>query len=150
MPEIRLIPLDEVLSTKQLQALERGLADLGVDGVPLGEDADLDVEEVLTDDQLADFMDRLEARDLACDVYLPVEFEGKLEVGDHGVGSAYALIEALDELREELSIDEEDEEEDEEDLDLDAIEEQLRSTWRTFLRAANVCIEKEIPLHIFS
>ena len=149
MPELRLIPLEESLTKVQLKALERQLKESGVDQVPLGQDADADLDEALTEDQLTDFMDRLDARDLACDLYLPVEFEGRIEVGDTGVGSAYSLLEVLEELREELDIDEDEEEEEEEDLDMDdAIEEQLRATWRTFMRAANTCIEKQVPLHI--
>ncbi len=149
MPELRLIPLEETLTKAQLKTLERQLSEAGVDQVPLGQDADADLEEALTEEQLTDFMDRLEARDLACDLYLPVEFEGRIELGDTGVGSAYALLEVLEELREELDIDEDEEEEEEEDLDMeDAIEEQLRATWRIFSRAANTCVEKQVPLHI--
>jgi hypothetical protein len=150
MPELKLIPLDETLNSSQLKKLQRQLAEVGVDDVPTGDDVDADLEEVLTEDQLTDFMDRLDARDLACDVYLPVEFEGRIEIGDQGIGSVFALLEVLEELREELDIDEEEEEEEEEDLDLDVIEEQLRSTWRTFLRAANTCVDKQVPLHVLS
>jgi hypothetical protein len=154
MPELRLIPLEETLTKVQLSALERQLKESGVDQVPLGQDADVDLEEALTEEQLTDFMDRLDARDLACDLYLPVEFDGRIDVGDTGVGSAYTLLEVLEELREELDIDEEedeDEDEEEEEIDLDdAIEEQLRATWRTFLRAANTCIEKQVPLHVLT
>jgi hypothetical protein len=149
MPELRLIPLQEMLSKAQLRALERELRDLGIDEIPLGEDADADLEEALTEDQLNDFMDRLEARDLACDVYLPVEFDGRVAVGETGVGSAYALLDALEEIREELDIDEEEEKEEEEELDVDeVIGEQLRLAWRAFLRAANTCVEKQVPLRI--
>jgi hypothetical protein len=150
MPELRLIPLDDVLSKAQLKNLERQLIDIGVEEVPIGADADADLEEALTEDQLTDFMDRLEARDMACDVYLPVEFDGRLEIGEQGVGSAYSLLEALEELREELAIDDDEDEDEEEELDLDVIEEQLRVTWRTFLRAANTCIDKQVPLHVLS
>ena len=65
------------------------------------------------------------------------------------MGSAYALLDALEELREELDIDEE-EEEDEEDMDMEVIEEQLRVTWRVFLRAANTCVDRQVPLHVIS
>jgi len=150
MPELRLIPLDEILGKAQLKKLTHQLADLGIDDIPLADDGDLDLDEILTEDQLTDFMDRLEARDLACDLYLPVEFDGRLDIGDHGIGSAYALLDVLEELREELDIDEDASEEDEEELDLEVIEEQLRSAWRAFLKAANTCVDKQIPLHIRS
>jgi len=153
MPELRLLPLDEVLPKNQLRTLERQLQDLGVDEVPMGEDVEVEFDEALSEDQLTDFMDRLDAHDLACDLYLPVEFEGRVQLGDHGVGSAYALVDALEEIREELGIEEEDDEdEDEEELELDlsVIEEQLHYSWRTFVKAASVCIEKCVPLHIVS
>ncbi len=151
MPELRLIPLDEVLSQNQLQKLGRQLEELGVDEVPLGEDSDAEFDEVLSEELLTDFMDRLEAHELACDLYLPVEFEGRVEIGDQAVGSAHALLEALEELREELGIEEdEDEDEEEEELDLDVIEEQLRTSWRLFQKAATTCVEKQVPLHILS
>jgi hypothetical protein len=150
MSELRLIPLDEVLSKSHLKALERELAEQGIEDIPLGNDGDVDLEEVLTEDQLTDFMDRLDARDLACDVYLPLEFEGRVEIGERGVGSVYALLDVLEELREELDIDEEEDEEEEEEIDLGVIEEQLRSTWRTFLRVANTCVEKQVPMYVVS
>ncbi len=149
MAELRLIPLDEVLSKSQLRTLERQLQEHGVDEVPMGED-EVEFDEALSEDTLTDFMDRLDAHDLACDVYLPVEFEGRIKIGDQGVGSAYALIDALEEIREELGIEEEDEEEEEEELDLGVIEEQLHDAWRAFVKAANTCVEKQVPLHIVS
>jgi hypothetical protein len=112
----------------------------------------VEFDEALTDEQLTDFMDRLDAHDLACDFYLPVEFEGRVELGEHGVGSAYSLLDALEEIREELGIEEDgaEDEEEEEELDLDVIEEQLRYVWRTFLKAASTCVEKQVPLQIVS
>ena len=151
MPELRLIPLDEVLSKSQLRTLERQLQEHGVDEVPLGED-EVEFDGALSEDTLTDFMDRLDAHDLACDLYLPVEFEGRIKIGDQGVGSAFALIDALEEIREELGIEEEDEdgEEPEEELNLGVIEEQLHDAWRAFVKAANTCVEKQVPLHIVS
>lgn len=148
MPELRLLPLEETLSKTQLGNLKRQLAELGVDELPTT-DEDVDLDEAVTEDQLTDFMDRLDAHDMACDLFLPLEFDGVVEIGDHSVGSAYALLEALEELREELDIDEEESEE-EEDIDMEVIEEQLRTTWRAFLRAANTCIDRQVPLQIIS
>jgi len=148
MAELRLLPLGDTLSEKQLKVLRSELVELGVDDLNEGDD-DADLEEALTEDQLTDFMDRLDAHDLACNIYLPVEFEGVVEMGDISVGSAYSLLDALEELREELDIDEE-EEEDEEDMDLEVIEEQLRITWRVFLRAATTCVDRQVPLHVIS
>jgi hypothetical protein len=87
---------------------------------------------------------------MACDIYLPLEFEGVLEVEDRNVGSAFALLEALEDLREELDIDDEPGEDDEEDmeLELEVIEENLAYSWRAFMRAATRCIDQQIPLHV--
>lgn len=151
MAELRLIPLDEMLNKTQLKNLKRQLMEFGVDDLPYGSDDDVDLEETLNDDPLTDFMDRLEAHDLACDMYLPVEFDGTLELGEKSIGSAYALLDALEELREELAIDEEPSDDEEEvEVDLEVIEEQLRFTWRIFLRAASTCVDRQVPLHVIS
>jgi hypothetical protein len=151
MPELRLLPLQDTLNSSQMDRLMGELAELGVQGLPDGDD-DVDLDEAVTEDQLTDFMDRLDAHDLACDLYLPVEFEGVFEVDDQKVGSAHALLEALEELREELAIDEEDSEEDEEvEIEIEeVIEEQLRFAWRVFLRAATTCVDRQVPLHVIS
>jgi hypothetical protein len=151
MPELRLLPLQDTLSNTQLDRVRGELIELGAGDLPDGDD-DVDLDEAVTEDQLTDFMDRLDAHDLACDLYLPVEFEGVFEVDDQKVGSAYALLEALEELREELAIDEEDSEDDDEvEVEIEeVIEEQLRFAWRVFLRAANTCVDRQVPLHIIS
>ena len=147
MPELRLLPLEETLSRTQIAQVRAELTALGAGDLPPDDD-DVDLDEVVTDDQLTDFMDRLEAHDLACDLYLPLEFDGVFEVEEQKVGSAQALLEALEELREELAIDEESTDaEDEGELE-DVIEEQLRFAWRVFLRAAITCVERQVPLHV--
>lgn len=150
MAELRLIPLDDILNKNQRKKLLQQLAELGINNLPDDNDDDVDLEESLNDDQLTDFMDRLDAHDLACDLYLPIEFDGTLDLGERSVGSAYALLDALEELREELDIDDDSSEEEEEELDMEVIEEQLRFTWRIFLRAANTCIERQVPLFVIS
>jgi hypothetical protein len=151
MPELRLFPLTEKVSDVHLSALTKELQELGVKEFPEPDEDVLDLEEPLGDDQLTDFMDRLEAHDLACDIYLPLEFDGTVEVDDQNVGSAYALLDALEELREELSIDDEGADIEEDEIEIEeVILEQLRFTWRSFLRAANTCIERQVPLHVLS
>ena len=148
MAELRLLPLEELFNEAQMSTLRQELSEIGVDGLPAANEEDAELNEVLGDDALTDFMDRLEAHDLACAVYLPVEFEGTFSVAETTVGSAHALIEALEELRVELDIDEEGDADSEDDLDLEVIEEQLRHVWSSFLRAANTCIERQIPLRV--
>lgn len=149
MAELRLVSLDEVFTDAQLERLRADLAEVGVEKLPDGED-DTELEEVVAEDPLTDFVDRLEASDLACDIYLPIEFEGLLEAGDVTVGSVYALLEVLEDLREELDIDSDDGDEDEDELDMDVIEEQLRFVWRIFMRAASTSIDRQMPFQVVS
>ena len=46
----------------------------------------------MDDNALSEFMDRLEGHDIAADIYLPVEFEGIVEVADLRVGSLPLLL----------------------------------------------------------
>jgi len=85
---------------------------------------------------------------------MPVEFEGRVVVGDFRVASSQALLDVLEEMREELSVDteepEEDEEEDEEEEEDEGtvIEAQLRHIWHLVADGATESIEKGLPLHI--
>jgi hypothetical protein len=98
----------------------------------------------------------LDAHDVAADIYLPLEFDGPLTVGEFRVASAYSLQETLEEMKEELAIeDEEFEDEDEEEED-DAeevdegsvIEAQMRNIWQLVTDACSESIEKHYPLHL--
>ena len=48
---------------------------------------------------------------------MPVEFEGRVTVGEYRVASSQALMDVLEEMREELNVDAEEEDEDEEEED---------------------------------
>jgi hypothetical protein len=148
MPNLKLIPLSETLSEEELAKLAGQLGDLGIKLDDADDSHDLD--EVLGEDQLTDFMDKLDALDVACDVYLPQEFEGVLEVGERTVGSAPALLEALEELRDELDIDDDSADMADDEIDLEMIEEQLSYAWHLFSRAANASVARGIPLHVIS
>ncbi|PIE17362.1 MAG: hypothetical protein CSA65_09145 [Proteobacteria bacterium] len=145
MPELKLIPLADVLSDDEINALSAQLAEVGAE-LPEEDDDYDELEDALGDDQLTDFLDKLDAHEIACDTYLPAEFEGQLTVADRTFGSAHMLVEALEEIREELDIDAEDPLDDEDELDLSAIEEQLSHAWNVFARGANACIARSIPL----
>lgn len=147
MPELRLIPLQETMAADDLAILVQKLEELASETLPEADDSH-DLDDVLSEDQLTDFMDRLEAHDIACDVYLPMEFEGRLEVGDRNIGSGHTLLEALEEIRDELDIDQESDSEVDEELDLEVIEEQLSYAWHLFARGANACVARQIPLHV--
>ena len=148
MAELKLMPIGDTLAPEDVRNLNRLLKELGAGPAP-HTDESLELDEVLSENQLADFFDRLEAHEMACDIYLPLEFEGRLEVGDgQTIGSTHALLEALNEIRDELNIFDDSELEYYEALYLEIVEEQLTYAWHTFTKAANACIEQHIPLHV--
>jgi hypothetical protein len=110
----------------------------------------------LSEEAMTEFMDRLDAHDIAADIYLPIEFEGPLTVGDYRVGSAQALQETLEEMKEELAIEDDDYEDEDEDEEDDGeevdegsvIEAQMRNIWQLVSDACGESIEKNFPLHL--
>ena len=103
---------------------------------------------------LTEFLDRLDAHDLGAEIYVPLEFEGRVTVGDFRVASSQALLDVLEEMREELNVDAEEDDEDEEDEEEDdedegtVIEAQLRHIWHLVADGATESIEKHLPLHL--
>jgi hypothetical protein len=94
---------------------------------------------------------------VAADIYLPLEFEGPLTVGDYRVASAYTLQDTLEEMKEELAIEDDDDELDDEEDDEDpgeeasegsVIEAQMRNIWQLINDACSESIEKTYPLHL--
>jgi hypothetical protein len=111
----------------------------------------------LSEEALTEFLDRLDAHDLGAEIYLPIEFDGRVTVGDYRVASTQALMEVLEEMKEELDVDgdddDDDEEEEEEDEDEDedegtVIEAQLRHIWHLVSDGAVESLEKGLPLHL--
>ncbi|HEX4403747.1 MAG TPA: hypothetical protein VK989_14630 [Polyangia bacterium] len=110
----------------------------------------------LSEEALTEFLDRLDAHDLGAEIYVPIEFEGRVTVGEYRVASTQALADVLEEMREELDVDAEDEEEDEEEEDEEeededegtVIEAQLRHIWHLVSDGAVESIEKGLPLHL--
>lgn len=147
MPELKLIPLSEVIDHEEINQLEAMLQELGASESEVIDD-EADVEESLGEDQLTDFLDKLEAHDIACDIYLPQEFEGTLIVNDRMYGSATFLVEALEDIRDELDIDGESELDADDEEELEVIDEQLHNAWISFSRAAQACVESGLPLHV--
>ena len=86
---------------------------------------------------------------------MPVEFEGRVTVGEYRVASSQALLDVLEEMHEELDVDdeeedEEEEEEEDEDEDEDegtVIEAQLRHIWHLVTDGVTESLEKNLPLH---
>jgi hypothetical protein len=149
MPEIEIGPLSERLSDEEIVELANGLEELGAPRLPkAADDSTVSVGDV-EEDSLSEFLDRLEAHDIACEIYLPVEFEGRIEVAGLRVGSASTLLDVLEELKDELSIDE-DEDEDEEEEELDEADEMIaakaKHVWKLLFDGAQGAMEKHLPL----
>lgn len=136
------------------------------------EDSEL-IENHIDDDVFTDFRDRLEANDLDADVYVPVEFEDIVRVGELRVASTQALRMVLDSLREDFFIEdvqdgdmEEDDAEDDferdvledkdetagyyadEDGGIEMKDEQLRHVWRVVFRASRESVDRNMPLFL--
>jgi hypothetical protein len=153
MAEIEIAPLTDRLSEEEIIELANGLEELGAPRLPkAADDSSVTIGDAVDDQVLSEFLDRLEAHDLACEIYLPVEFEGQVEVAELRVGSAPALLEVLEEMKDELSIeedeDEEDEEEDEVDDEGEILEAKLKHVWKLFWDGATAAVDRHMPLHV--
>jgi hypothetical protein len=157
MPEIQIAPLQERLSDQDITDLASALERSGAPAMPKADEAGTaSINDALDAEGLEELMDRLEAHDLACDIYLPIEFEGRVEVGGMRVGSAQALFDLLEELKDEIlegeeeDEDEEEDEEEEEDDDYgrDLIEREVRLCFQALYAGAQAAIERHLPLHV--
>jgi hypothetical protein len=108
MASVELGSLSEHFEEDEIAAIKSALVEAEVPAVEVDEDAhSVILERDLDDDMFADFVDRLDANDAACDLYLPAEFEDSLSVAGLVVGSAHALLTTLEELRDDLFEDDE-------------------------------------------
>jgi cell division protein YceG involved in septum cleavage len=155
MAEIELGPLSDRLDDDEMKTLNKLLEQAGVRPSLSDDQTTHTIAKRLSEDAMTEFMDRLEAHDMAADIYLPVEFEGRLHVGDYRVASGVSLSEVLDDMKEELSIEDEDfekeEEDDEEEEEADegtVIEAQLRNIWQLVVDACSDSVEKNMALHL--
>ena len=155
MAEIELAPLSHRLDEDEARLLAKRLAEAGAPAYDRGDEhASHTIAARISEEALTEFLDRLDAHDLGAEIYLPIEFEGRVSVGDYRVGSSQALLDVLEEMREELSVDAEEPEEEEEEEEEEAedegsvIEAQLRHIWHLVADGATESIEKGLPLHI--
>ena len=154
MAEIELAPLSHRLDDDETRTLAKLLADAGAPPFDKSDEhASHTIAARLSEEALTEFLDRLDAHDLGAEIYMPLEFEGRVTVGDYRVASSQALLEVLEEMREELDVDadndeDEEEEEDEGDDEGTVIEAQLRHIWHLVADGATESIEKGLPLHI--
>jgi hypothetical protein len=155
MAEIELAPLSHRLDEDETRTLTKLLTEAGAPPLDKADEhASHTIAARLSEEALTEFLDRLDAHDLGAEIYMPVEFEGRVTVGDYRVASSQALLDVLEEMREELSVDADDEDEDEEDEEDEGddegtvIEQQLRHIWHLVADGATESIEKGMPLHI--
>lgn len=156
MSEIELAPVSERLEDDELKTLQKLLDQAGAKFSVNDDGVTQAIASRLSEDAMTEFLDRLEAHDMAADIYLPVEFEGRLHVGDYRVASGHALVDVLEEMKDELDVqdeeeyeaDEEEEEEDDADEEERVIEAQLRNIWQLVSDACNDSLEKNVPLHL--
>jgi hypothetical protein len=158
MAEIEIGPLPDRLTDEELRELGGKLEKLGAPSFKATEEGDASTVASVDGDVLVEFLDRLDGYDLACDIYLPLEFDGRVELGKHRVGSATALLEVLEEMKDDLApTDEEDDDEDDEDDDEDddygdmkLIEEKLRRLWKVVYDGAHDALERGLPLYVLT
>jgi hypothetical protein len=155
MSAIELAPLSDRLDEDEMKSLAHLLEQAGSKLPNMEDHTTHTFAKRLSEEAMTEFVDRLDAHDVAADIYLPVEFEGPLVVGDYRIASAFALQETLEEMKEELAIEdeefeeEEDEEEDTEEMDEGSvIEAQMRNIWQLVTDACGESIEKSFPLHL--
>src|SRR4051812_49347889 len=116
MAEIELAPLSHRLDDDEMKTLARLLDEAGGPQGGKGDEHPTHTNPGRpSGEALTEFLDRLDAHDIGAEIYLPLEFEGRITVGDYRVASSQLLLEVLEEMKEELDVDAEEEEEDEEE-----------------------------------
>jgi len=153
MAEIEIGPLTDRLSDEEIAELARHIEKLGAPELPRADASEVaTVADSLDNDALTEFYERLDVHDMAAEIYLPVEFEGCVEVAGMRVASAAVLLDVLEEVKDELDVDADEEEEDDDGLDDDRkiLEGQLRHLCRLFVDGARTAIERNLPLHVKS
>jgi hypothetical protein len=154
MADIEIAQLSDRFSDEEIVQLAGALEELGAPSLPKSDDGTALTMGDIDDDVMTEFMDRLDAHDMAAQIYLPMEFDGSVEVAGLRVASASVLIDILDEMKDELDVkdedeaaeDEEDDEEEEDDDDI--LAGQLRSCWKRFYASAHTAVDKHLPMHV--
>jgi hypothetical protein len=155
MAEIELGPLSDRLDDDEMKTLRKLVELAGARLTAVDDHTTHTIAKRLSEDAMTEFLDRLEAHDMAADIYLPVEFDGRLHVGDLRVASAFSLSETLEEMKEELAIEDDDFEEDDDGDDDEeeaeegtVIEAQLRNIWQLVFDACGESLDKKVALHL--
>jgi hypothetical protein len=155
MAEIELAPLSHRLDDDEMKTLGRLLHDIGAPEMTKADEHSAHtIAARLSEDALTEFLDRLDAHDVGAEIYVPIEFDGRVTVGEYRVASTQALLEVMEEMKEELGVDAEEEEDEEEEEELEeedegtVIEAQLRHIWQLVADGAVESVEKNLPLHL--
>jgi hypothetical protein len=162
MAKIELGPLSQFLDDGEIKDLMKALKKVGVADLPKSDEAGGKVGDELDDDVWTDFLDRLEAEDVGADLYLPVEFDGVIEVAGLKVASSTVLIDILDDIKDDLDVDPEEDEDDDYDDDDEAEEEEeedddedlrlkeklMKQVWKSLYTGAKSAIDRELPLFV--
>jgi hypothetical protein len=145
MAELEIAPLAHRLEEDQLTLLHDLLQKHGIARLPRTAGTPTTLGDRIDEDTLREFLDLLDSHDAACDVYLPVSLRAPLRVGSLRVGTTERLLDALEELRGDLDIEDEEEVLDEDAPD-DEPEARLRDLWRLFQQGAEAAQLKRLPL----
>ncbi len=151
MAELEMGPLSDRLSDEEIVELRKKMEKVGAPPIPSGEDDEASpIGEPIDNHVLTEFLDRLDGHDVAAEIYLPVEFDGVIEVAGLRVASLQVLVDILDEVKEELALEDEDDDEDEDDGDEDdnLLQGQLKELFKTFQDGAQLALERKLPLHV--
>jgi hypothetical protein len=138
MAEIEIGPLADRLTDDELKDLAAKLEKLGVPKFEADQDSDATAVASVDGDVLVEFLDRLDGYDLACDIYLPLEFDGRVDLAP-----------------EDEDDDDEDDVDDDEDADDDysdmkLIEEKLRRLWKVIYDGAQAALSRGLPLYVLA
>jgi len=156
MPSVEIGLLSDRLDENELSELTAGLEQKGIDPLPEADaSAGRAIATGIDEDAIAELMDRLEGHEVAADIYLPMDFDVRLDVMGVRAASLTALLMVLEEVAEDLDINDPDgldeEEDDDEDIyaeDLDLMESRQRVVWRALYEGAQEAEEHGLCLFI--
>ncbi len=154
MPSVEIGLLSDRLDENEMEELADGLEAKGIDPLP-GADASAGraIATGIDEDAITEFMDRLEGHEVAADIYLPMDFDVRMDILGIRAASVNALLMVLEEVAEDLNINDPDgvEEEEEDDTyseDLDIMESRQRIVWRALYEGAQEAEEHGLCLFV--
>lgn len=142
---------DEV--ERALRKVRKHLGEPGFE-LPMGDTSAASTQhDKLDDGAVSELLDRLDAEELGCDYFIPVDFEGKIDLGDYSLGSLPSLLEVLEEMMDDLDIedpdaDQDDPDEDDFESDMELLQARIRHVWRAFYQAAQAAMEASLTLSV--